>query len=138
MRLHCVDTEEELFGDRAVGGGRGEGGFAQRAAERGEHLALCLGKVNLSACAGNHEGRLGLALSGRPEDHDRLAEAEPVTVAEAVAAPDALAVQEGPIAGQSVVGDGPVALQALKLGMQAGDLTVPVESKVVLRADGRR
>ena len=77
-------------------------------------------------------GRARRRLRGA-EDDDRRPEAKLVAVGEPPPAADALAVEEGAVAGEAVVGDRPLAADALDLGVQARDLLVDVEADVDLR-----
>ena len=82
--------------------------------------------------------RLALLVGDRrAEQHDRVAEAQDVAVAQRALLRDALAVQVGAVA-RPVVDERPALLGAEQLRVAARDLVVPGERDVVVRRAGRR
>ncbi len=71
----------------------------------------------------------GGLLAGAAVEHGGAAEAQHLAVAQAAAAVDALGADEGAVAGEAVVEQRALAADDLDLGMQGGDLLVPVEAQ---------
>ena len=74
-------------------------------------------------------GRFRGRLAGAPVEHPGAAEAQRVAVAQAAAAVDALLADEGAVAGEAVVEQRALAADDLDLGVQGGDLLVPLDAQ---------
>src|SRR5918999_5807734 len=103
VRLDGVDAERDLLGDLLVRQRGGERGVADRAAERDEDLLLRGGEVNGRRAGGHADGGASARGRRRAVDHGRLAEDEPVAVAQHTASDDPLAVDERAVARDPVV-----------------------------------
>src|ERR1700733_6162417 len=108
MHLHGVAAEEQLLGDLAIAGWRREAaGVAVGAAQCDEDLALGLGQL---AEREAFAGRCGLLNGHRARGlvgEYRLADANSIAVAQAVAAADAPAIDIRPVPREPIVDDRP-------------------------------
>ena len=130
--LDRADAQVELVGDLLVRGGGGECVAAlERAAERHEHAPLRIGQGGRRDDVLGHDRRERIA-PVRSAEHDAgLSEAERVAVSQPVPVGEAGSVHERAVLGEAVVAEGPIVAQALELGVEAGDLGVPLERDVV-------
>ena len=71
----------------------------------------------------------GARPAGAPVEHPGAAEAQRVAVAQAAAAVDALLADEGAVAGEAVVEQRALVADDLDLGVQGGDLLVPLDAQ---------
>src|SRR5262249_48082577 len=73
-----------------------------------------------------------------PVHDQRLADAKAVTIAQPLATADTIAVDIGPVRGETVVDDRPFAAEGLELRVQARNLRVPADRDVHLAAASDR
>ena len=126
-------AQVELRGDVLVGRrARPRVAAGEGTAEGDEHAPLGVGHRGEGGDALGDLRRRGAphAALGRAEDHARAAEAQLVALLEALAPAHPLAVDEGPVARQAVVGHRPGVADVLELGVHARDPLVPVQREV--------
>ena len=136
MGLDRVDAEEDLVSYLLVG--RREWRSADSASGRRARPAPCAGFP--SAHRWRSAGGPSVDRTRSPGRGSRCggAEAEPVAVAKASPSRNPLAVDQGPVAGEALVDQAPVALDLLDLGVKPRHLPVPVERDVVVVAPADR
>ena len=143
VALDLADRQHELLGDLLVAGREGErGAILVRTAQRDQYAALGRGQAHrarrrrrivvrrarrrsaLFGCGRSSLSRGAIGHGGSPESHD-------VPVGQAMSAADALLVDIGAVARDSVVDQHPVFLRfAVEPRVQARDPTVPGEREI--------
>src|SRR4051794_35969955 len=137
VRLDPLDAQEQLLRDLLVARGRG--------ALRAPAVGLAQGDEHAALRGADHRWRAAADAAGlrqararRAEAEGRASEAHDVAVAQAQPGRHPLAVDERPVARETVVDDRPVGAESLELGMHARDLLVPREADVGLGGPAER
>ena len=131
VRLHRVDAQMQLARDVLVGRRHRELVVLVRPCESDEHLALRRRQVAEREPLARDLGGLRVLGGGALVGDRRLPHADHVAVAQPVAAAHPLAVDERAVPRQAVVGDRPLAPDALELRVQARDLRIPRQAQLV-------